>query len=189
MLTRNDEYWGEKAKIANLIFRVIPEPSARVVALNNGELDAIVGIDANIIPEITKAGNKIFQADGMNINYIAYNVGHKGADITKDKDVRRAISQAVNVPELVESLYKGYSTPAHTFLPSFMSGYDKDLKQVAYDPEAAKKTLAEKGIKKLDILTYSGARFYNSVGGQVLAEAIQSYLNKVGVECNILVYD
>ncbi len=49
VLIRNDEYWGEKAKTKNVIFRIISENSARVLALNNGEVDMIDGIDATVV--------------------------------------------------------------------------------------------------------------------------------------------
>ncbi len=189
ILTRNEDYWGEPAKVQNLIFRTMPETSARVVALNNGEVDAINGIDANVIPEIKQAGNLIFSSDGMSTQYMFFNTNAAHDSICKDKAVRRAIAKAINVPEMVQSLYKGYDTPATTLLPKFVPGYSSKVKPVAYDPEAAKKELAALGVKHLDIITYSGARIYNTVGGQVLAEAIQAYLKAAGVESTVAVYD
>ncbi|HZW82089.1 MAG TPA: ABC transporter substrate-binding protein, partial [Candidatus Deferrimicrobium sp.] len=73
VLVANDQYWGTKALTKNVIFKFIKDNSARVVALNNGEADMIDGIDATVVDQITGAGNKIFQAPGMNINYMAYN--------------------------------------------------------------------------------------------------------------------
>ena len=189
ILTRNEDYWGEPAKVQNLIFRTMPETSARVVALNNGEVDIINGIDANVIPEIQQAGNQLFSAPAMSTQYMFFNVNAKHNSITKNKAVRVAIAKAINVPEMVQSLYKGYDSPAKTFLPTFIPGYSDKVSPVSYDPEAAKKELAGLGVKKLTIITYSGARLYNTVGGQVLAEAIQAYLKAVGVESDVLVYD
>ena len=187
ILTTNEDYWGPKPKIQNVIIRIMKETSARVVALNNGEVDIINGIDANVIDQLKQGGSMIFQEEGNNVNYMVYNC--REGYPTADREVRKALAQAINVPELVESLYKGYAAPAYSFFPTFMMGYDPNVKAVSYDPEAAKKTLAEKGIKELTILTYSNARYYNTVGGQVLAEAIQAYLDKVGVKAKIDVYD
>ena len=189
ILTRNEAYWGEPGRTANLIFRTMPETSARVVALNNGEVDIINGIDANVIPEIKQAGNQIFSAEGMSTHYMFFNVNPAQDSVTKDKAVRRAIAKAINIPEMVQSLYKGYDTPATTILPKAIPGYSDKVKPVAYDPEAAKKELAELGVKHLTIYTYSGARIYNTVGGQVLAEAIQAYLKAAGVESDVMVFD
>ncbi len=73
VLERNEDYWGTKALTKNVIFKFIKDNSARVVALNNGEADMIDGIDATVVDQITGAGNEIFKAGGMNINYMAYN--------------------------------------------------------------------------------------------------------------------
>lgn len=189
ILTRYEDYWGEPGKTANLIFRPMPETSARVVALNNGEVDAIDGIDANVIPELEQAGNVILKTTGMSTQYMFFNCDPNKQSVTKDVKVRRAIAQVINVPEMVQSLYKGYDTPATTFLPKVIPGFSDKVKPVSYDPEAAKKAFADLGVKHLSIITYSGARIYNTVGGQVIAEAVQGYLNQAGVDVDVLVYD
>lgn len=185
-LVRNDDYWGEKAKTKNVVFRFIAENSARDIALTSGEVDAIDEISASDVSQLTKAGDKIFSADGMTINYMAYNVtGSKFKDVA----ARKAFSQAVNVPELVKSLYKDYATPATSVMPFFMNAGSKDVKATSFDKAAAKAGLAKAGITSVNMITYSNMRPYNAVGGQVLAEAIQGYLKDVGVTCNIKTYD
>lgn len=186
VMKRNDNYWGEKAKTKNVVLRFIADNSARVVALNNGEVDMIDGIDATVVSQIKSAGNKIYEAPGLNVNYMAYNTTKKPFD---DPKIRKAVSQAVNVPELVASLYQGYSEPATSVLPTFMEGYDKNVKQVSYDAAASKAALAAAGVTKLHIITYSNPRPYNPINGQALAEAVQGYLTKVGVTATIDAYD
>lgn len=186
VLVRNDEYWGEKAKTKNLIFRIIADNSARVLALNNGEVDIIDGIDATVVDKVKEGGNELFEAPGMNVNYMAFNTTTK---MFKDAEARKAVAQAINTPELVESLYQGYSEVANTILPTFMPGYDETVKQVQYDPEAAKAGLEKAGVKKIHMITYSNPRPYNAATGAALATAVQGYLQKVGVECTIDTFD
>jgi peptide/nickel transport system substrate-binding protein len=186
VLVRNDDYWGEKAKTKNVIFRIIPDNSARVLALNNGEVDMIDGIDATVVDKITEGGNKLFEAPGMNVNYMAYNTT---TSMFKDAAARTALSQAINVEELVQSLYQGYSEKATTILPTFVPGYDSSVQQVAYDAAAAKAGLEKAGIKKVHMITYSNPRPYNAATGAALATAIQGYLQKVGVEATIDTFD
>lgn len=186
VLVRNDNYWGTKAKIKNVVFKFIPDNSARVVALNNGEADVIDGIDATVVKQITDAGNKIYQAPGMNINYMAYNTSRKPFN---DKNLRVAISEAINVPELVKSLYQGYSEPATSILPTFMNGYDKSIAQVPYNVDAAAKAIKAAGLTSIHMITYTNPRPYNTATGQSLAEAIQGYLSKVGVKVTIDSFD
>lgn len=186
VLVRNDEYWATKALTKNVIFKFIKDNSARVVALNNGEADMIDGIDPTVVKQITDVGNKIFQAPGMNINYMAYNTSRKPFNNSK---LRVALSQAINVPEMVKSLYQSYSEPATSILPTFMDGYDKSISQVAYDPAAATKTVKDAGLTSVHMITYTNPRPYNAATGQVLAEAIQGYLSKAGVTVKIDSYD
>lgn len=186
VLVRNDDYWGEKAKIKNVVFRIIADNSARVLALNNGEVDIIDGIDATVVDKVKEGNNKLFEAPGMNVNYMAFNTT---TDLFKNAEARKAVAQAVNREELVKSLYQGYSEVADTILPTFMPGYDPTVKQVAYDPAAAKAGIEKLGIKKIHMITYSNPRPYNPATGAALATAIQGYLQKVGVECTIDTYD
>lgn len=186
VLVRNEGYWGEPAKTKNVIFRFIADNSARVLALNNGEVDMIDGIDATVVDQVKSGGDELFEAAGMNINYMAYNTT---TPIFATKEARIAFSQAINREELVESLYQGYSEVAETILPSFVPGYDKTVKQVAYDEAAAKAGLAAAGITKVHMIAYTNPRPYNAATGVALATAIQGYLQKVGVECTIDTYD
>lgn len=186
VLVRNDAYWGTKAITKNVIFKFIKDNSARVVALNNGEADMIDGIDATVVKQITDAGNKIFKAPGMNINYMAYNTSKAPFN---DAKVRVAVSKSINVPELVKSLYQGYSEPATSILPTFMEGYDKSVSQVAYDAAAAATAIKATGLTKVHMIAYTNPRPYNTATGQSLAEAVQGYLSKVGVTSTIDSFD
>jgi peptide/nickel transport system substrate-binding protein len=186
VLVRNEDYWGEPAKTKNVIFRFIADNSARVLALNNGEVDMIDGIDATVVGQVEEGGDELFEAAGMNVNYMAYNTT---TSIFATKEARTAFSQAINREELVASLYQGYSEVAETILPSFVPGYDATVEQVAYDEAAAKAGLAAAGITKVHMIAYTNPRPYNAATGVALATAIQGYLQKVGVECTIDTYD
>ena len=186
VLKRNDDYWGNKAVTSNVIFKFILDNSARVVALTNGEADIIDGIDATVVKQIEDSGNKIFKAAGMNINYMAYNTSKAPLN---DVKVRTALSQAINVPELVKSLYQGYAEEATSVLPTFIPGFDKSISQVGFDQAASKTALANAGVKNLHIITYTNPRPYNAANGQALAEAIQGYLKAVGVTATIDAFD
>jgi len=186
ILIRNDEYWGEKAKTENVVFKFIPDNAARIVALKNGEVDIIDGIDSTGVAQIETDGNVLYNVPGMNINYMAYNVTRKPFD---NPAVRVALTKAINVPELVKALYGDYAEVATTILPTFIPGYSKDVKQTAYDPEAAKTELTAAGFtQKIKMIVYNNPRPYNP-RNKALAETIQSYFSKVGVEVTIEDYD
>ena len=187
-LVANEEYWDKEnaPKIKNVVFKIIPENNTRVTALINGECDVIDGVDLSSVDQITSNGFELFAEDGMTVNYMAFNTD---SGVCTDKEVRKAIAQAVNVEELVKTVYGDYATIANSVMPVWMAPYDKDIKQTAYDPEAAKATLAAKGITELNCMTYTNARPYNPKGGSELARMIQGYLSQVGVNVTITEYD
>jgi len=188
-LVRNDDYWDKAnaANVKNLVIRIIPENSARAAAIMAGEIDVMNGLDAPDVETVKARGVKVYDADGMNTNYLAFNVTRPPFD---NRNLREAVVRAINVPELVQALYLGYASPAYSVLPDFIPGYAKDVKPPAYDPEKAKAILAAEGQPNLTVsmIVYTNPRTYNSAGAK-LAEAIQQYLAKVGITANITQYD
>ena len=185
-LVANEDYWGEAPKTKNLVFKIIAEGNTRLTSLINGECDIISSVDPASADQIVDNGFELFSEDGMTINYMAFNTE---TGKCTDQEVRKAVAQAINVEEMVKSIYGDYATVANSVMPTWMAPYAKDVKQTAYDPEAAKKTLADKGITSLQCITYTTARPYNQKGGSDLANMIQGYLSAVGVELSITQYD
>lgn len=185
-LVANEDYWGEAPKTKNLVFKIIAEGNTRLTSLINGECDIISSVDPASADQIVDNGFELFSEDGMTINYMAFNTE---TGKCTDQEVRKAVAQAINVEEMVKSIYGEYATVANSVMPTWMAPYAKDVKQTAYDPEAAKKTLADKGITSLQCITYTTARPYSQKGGSDLANMIQGYLSAVGVELSITQYD
>ena len=183
-----EDYWDtdNKAKTENVVFKVIPDNNTRVTALLNDEVDMIDGVDVSMADKILEEGYALFAEDGMTINYMAFNTA---AGVCSDVRVRQAIAKAIDVEELVLTLYGEYATVANTVQPEFMAPYAKDVPLAEYDPEAAKAELAALGVSKLVCIAYNNPRPYNTRGGVVLAETIQGYLNKAGVEVDITSYN
>jgi len=187
-LVRNDQYWGGAPAIKNIVIQIIPDNSARASAMMAGEIDAMAQVDPASIAAIKEKNIPIYEAPGMNINYMAFDVTRPPFDNQK---LREAIIRAINVPELVQQLYMGYSVPAYSILPSFVPGYAANVKNYEYDVEKSKALLKECGAEGMNIkmIAYSNPRPYNTATGVKLAEAIQGYLTKVGVTVDITQYD
>jgi peptide/nickel transport system substrate-binding protein len=187
VLIKNNDYWGQKAKVDKVVYVTTKENSVRASQLITGAADIIDGIDPNDVKTLESNGMHVIKNPGMNINYM-YFFCHKKP--FNDVRVRRAISMAINRQELVKYLYQGYAQVANGPLPSFIPGYDPKLKPLGYNPEQAKKLLAEAGYSNFsfDFITYSNPRPYNPVNGVKLAEAVQAELLKIGVKTNIKVY-
>lgn len=186
-LEKNDDYWGDKAKIDKLVIKITKESSVRASELMAGEIDAMDGLDPNDVDKLKEKNINIFSEPGMNINYIGFNCEREPFNNPK---LREAIAHAINKDELVQYLYQGYSDTADTMLPSFVPGYKEGVQNYEYNPDLAKSMLSDLGLSDLNIhmITYSPSRQYNSVGGQKLAESVQNYLSKIGINSTIDVY-
>ena len=188
ILTRNDRYWGKHAHIPNLIFRTVPDVSARVIALLNGELDITADINIHMVNKIRSGGMHVLAQDSKNSNFLVFNCLKESP--ASDPEIRKAVCAAINVKELTRTLFKDYAIAMKTLLPKGIEGFSENIHTYTdYNPEYARRIFKEKGIHKLKILTYSVSKIYNSEGGQVLAEAAQAYLKQVGVDSEITSYD
>lgn len=186
-LAKNEDYWGEKAKVDTVVFKITKENSVRASELITGSVDIIDGVDPNDIKKLEDNKIQIFKGKGMNINYMAFNTSRAPFN---DPKLREAVSHAIDRDELVKYLYQGYASVANTYLPDFIPGYNDKVQPYKYDVEKAKALLKEAGKENLEIkmITYSNPRPYNPVNGQKLAEAVQNYLAKVGIKATIEVY-
>lgn len=184
-----DGYWGDRPKIDKVVYKFVKENSVRASELMTGSVDIMDGVDTNDVKTLEEKGMKIIKAPGMNINYMGFYTYKKPFD---NLLLRKAISMAINRQNLVDYLYQGNATVATAgMLPDFIPGYAQDIKTYDYNPEEAKKLLAEAGYPngfEFTAITYSNPRPYNPVDGEKLAAAIQAELAKVGVKMNIKAY-
>jgi peptide/nickel transport system substrate-binding protein len=187
VLVKNPNYWGKKAFVDKVVYKVTKENAVRASELITGAIDIMDGVDPNDVKKLESSKMKVIKNPGMNINYMGFLCHRKPFS---DVRLRQAISMAINRETLVKYLYQGYSKVANGPLPGFIPGYDPKLSPLGYDPEKAKKLLAEAGYKDLsfNFITYSNPRPYNSVNGVKLAEAVQAELLKIGVKTTIKAY-
>jgi peptide/nickel transport system substrate-binding protein len=141
VLARNDDYWGDKAAMARLVFEVIEDPRQRLVALESGAVDM-----ANaILPEELQfvelhPGLTLHETPSNSVTYLAMNNDHPPFD---DVRVRRAANLAINKEPIVKLAYQGLAIAANGPLPPTQWGYHKVRSAYAYDPGAARVLLAQ----------------------------------------------
>lgn len=149
VLTRNDDYWGEPAKLAAVDFRVVSESTARLNALEAGDVDVADQIAPSDLKSISEgSGLKVDTRDSCNTGYIAM----KNAQAPFDNPlVRQAVAHAIDKRAIVERYYGGQGVVATTVAPPTMPFFDTTLQAYDYDPELAKKLLAQAGQPKPSI--------------------------------------
>lgn len=182
-LVANDTYWGDAPKTKNLVYKFITDPNTRIESLVNGESDIVEGVGIANDSQVKQANMNIVKGNILSTSYAGYNTADGKCT---DPEVRKAITQSVNVSELVQKIWGEYATVANSFMPPVMAPYDQDIKQPAFDAEAAKKTFADKGITSLDCICSTGG---GSIDVVQIARFIQGYLSDVGVTLNIAQFD
>lgn len=146
-LVRNDDYWGEKAKVAKVIFKIIPDETARKQELQAGTID---GYD---LPNPADWAD--LEAEGFNVEVRpAFNVMYLGItqntnEKLKDLRVRQAIAYALNRDQFVASQLPEGAETAVLYYPNTVEGWTDDVTQYPYDVEKAKSLLAEAGAEGL----------------------------------------
>jgi len=201
----NDSYWRERSQLDKLIFKVIPDPSARLMAL---VVDEVQGIEYPNPADFARINaNKdlvLMTQPGMNIGYMAMNTGYGYIDANENgvrdpdepwvktpgyfepltkKKVRQAINMAIDKQSIVDNLYMGTAIKAKNGMPPFMLGYNDEIKDYPYDPAKAKELLTEAGYPNgfevtLYVMPVSRPYMFDP---PKIGEAIQSYLGAIGI--------
>jgi peptide/nickel transport system substrate-binding protein len=178
-------YYGAAPKMKRIIYKSVPEDTSRAFALATGEADIVANIPAEEAPELAKDPDieLIFHPISL---VISYEMNNRQKPFT-DRRVRRALNYAVDKAAIVKSiLLGGGSVNNSPTCPGLQ--YRKAFPLFAYDPEKAKKLLAEAGYGDgLKILINSPSGRY--MKDRQVTEAVQAYLTAVGVDAEIKVYE
>jgi len=189
VLERNEDYWGDKAKVKQVVFRVIPDNSARLMELQSGKIDAAIDINPDDVEKVKQDPNlQLLLRPSMNVGYLAMNNEKNPLNNVK---VRQAINHAINKNALIEAFYAGLAKPAKNPLPPSLWGYNDDIQDYAYDQAKAKALLAEAGFPngfKTTLWAMPNPRPYMPQGKEI-AQAIQQDLAKIGIQTQIVTYD
>lgn len=185
-LKRNDDYWGEKAKNAQLVFKIIPDETARRQELQAGSIDGYDLPNPVDWKSLEDAGNDVAVRPAFNILYMGLNP--KSNAKLKDLKVRQALYHALNRDQLVKTQLPEGATVATQFIPEAVAGYNKDLQPYSYDPDEAKKLLKEANAEGMTLrFAYPTevTRPYMP-DPQKLYEALRSDLEAVGIKVEVV---
>lgn len=144
ILVRNDDYWGEPARMPGAVVRFIADAPARLAELQAGSIDFATNLGTESRATLESDANiKEVAVEPFNIAYIAMNFNSAPFD---NPLVRQAVAHAINKQEILDAFYGGQGEVANTFLPQGFAQYrPDDLTTYDYDPERARELLAEAG--------------------------------------------
>ena len=188
----NKDYWGpagEKALVDDLVFAITPDPTARYSKLKTGECHFVIAPRPADLPEMQKdPALKLINQPGLNIAYWAFNTQKPPFD---KKEVRQAMSMAIDKAAIIKDVYLGAGQAAKNLIPPTLWSYNDAVKDYAFDSAKAKAMLAAAGVKtplEIDLWYMPVQRPYNP-NAKRIAEMMQADLAKIGVNAKLVTYE
>ena len=188
-LEQNPSYWGGAPRLERLVFRPLIEEQTRVTELLSGGVDFIVDVPPDNVDQLKKDARFTYYGQpGPHIWWVTFNTQKKPFS---DVRVRRALNHAVNREALARDILKGTATPAVGPIPPAITwAFTDQVTKYPYDPERAKKLLAEAGFPKgfpaVFWIPESGSGMQSP---KTMAQAIQADLAAVGVNAAIQTFE
>ena len=185
VIDRNDNYWGDKAKIDRVRFAVIPDTTTRALELRKGSADLEINA---LAPDMEVALQResrlsIVRRPGTRLGYMAFNLRDP---ILKDVRVRQAIAYAIDRQPLIHYLMRDSARPAASVLPPESWAYDANVRQYPHDPARARQLLDSAGY-----IAANGVRFHLTMktsteeSSRAMAAVFQQQLRDVGIALDI----
>lgn len=187
-LVRNPKWWGDGPKLDSIIFRVIPDNSARLAELLAGTVSQADLAQTDMAAAEADPNIQSFTLPALSTGYISFQQCTKPFDNPK---VRWAIAHAINREALIKTFYTKNDALAKGFQPPAIMGSNPDLPEIKYDPELAKQELKDAGFPdgfKTEFWYIPVIRGYFP-DSKAIAEAIAVDLKKVGITVELKTED
>jgi peptide/nickel transport system substrate-binding protein len=192
---RNGNYWGKiDGNVQEVIFTPIGNDATRVAALLSGEVDVMEPVPVQDVARINASSNArvltgpelrtIFLGMDQKRDELLYS-SVKGKNPFKDKRVRQAFYQSIDIEGIHKTVMRGASKPTALMIGPGVHGFDPAMnKRLPYDPEAAKKLLADAGYPNGFEVTMNcpNDRYVNDAR---ICQAVAANLSRIGVKINL----
>jgi peptide/nickel transport system substrate-binding protein len=186
VLERNDDYWGEHAKVKRLRFNIVPDVTTRALELRKGSADIAV---TSLIPDMVNTLRherdiEIQEQPGSSLQYLAFNLRDP---VLKDVRVRQALAYAIDRGPILHYLFGDQGRLADSVLPPEHWAYNGDVTHYDYDAKKADAILDAAGYAR----GKDGMRFHLTMKTstdeppRLLAAVLQQQLRQVGIALDI----
>lgn len=182
-LVRNDDYWGKVPSISGVVFRPLPDPSARTAALRSGDVDMIAVPNPDSIDNLVKEGYQLSEGIPPHTWYLSFNMKDRYTSIPQ---VREAINLAVDREGMAKDLLRGSVNPAWGVQALSAGGYVERRDAYQRNLDKARQLLASVGLQggfQTTLITSTDG------SGQIMptqmAEFIQQDLAEIGITLKI----
>jgi peptide/nickel transport system substrate-binding protein len=181
VLGRNDSYFGRKAGVSGLRFRIIPEEIVTALELRKGSLDVALNVLAPDMVEVLKNDVKlnVMESGGTNYQYMAFNLTDP---VFRDVRVRQAFAYGIDRGQIIKYLWRNQARPAVSLLPPTNWAYNSEVRTYPYDPQRARELLQEAGYEHL---TFTYRTNNDNDTARQTASIFQQQLREIGVTMQI----
>lgn len=194
--TRSGNYWGKvEGNVQEVIFTPIGNPATRVAALLSGEVDVMEPVPVQDIARVNASPNTrvivgpelrtIFLGMDQKRDELLYS-NVKGKNPFKDKRVRQAFYQAIDINGIQRTVMRGASRPTGLLVGPGINGWTAEQdKRLPFDVEAAKKLMADAGYPQgFEVsMNCPNDRYVND--GQI-CQSVAAGLARIGVKINLI---
>ncbi|HEV8674427.1 MAG TPA: ABC transporter substrate-binding protein [Methylomirabilota bacterium] len=195
VIERNPDYWGDKALVDRVVFKVVPEEGARMIALQTGDADMVMFPSPAQLPAFRRDSRyAVHEAPGLRIVYVGMNTRMPPLD---DVRVRQALIQAVDRKAILDNIVEGLGVAPRSVLAPGVFGFkDMQFDQLyPFDRARAKALLGQagwtpgpdgilqKGGQRLT-LNWLAQRGRYPKDGEI-TEAVQAMWKEVGIEAKV----
>jgi peptide/nickel transport system substrate-binding protein len=185
IVERNDDYWGEKAKLARVRFAVVPDATTEALELRKGTGDLTINaLTPDTVHTLERESFLAVEHEpGTEIQYLGFNLRDP---ILKDVRVRQAIAYALDRRPMIEYLWGGWAQPARSILPPQSWAYNGKVPYYDHDPQKARALLDAAGYPETN-----GVRFHITMktstteSTRLMVAVIQQQLREVGIALDI----
>lgn len=180
VLRSNRDYYGGAPRLDAVRFKIVPEAVVRALELRKGTVDIVVNALPPDMVEVLREEPElsVLEAEGTNYQYLAFNLEDP---VFSDLRVRQAIAHAIDRDAIIRYLWRNQARPADSVLPPENWAYFPNVTRYDYDPERARRILAEAGYEDLSF-TY---RTSQDEIGRLVAAVLQEQFRAVGISMEI----
>ena len=183
VMTRNDDYWGPKPDIKEIVLKKVGEDAGRVAGLLAGQGDVINNVPVDELPRLDKHPRvRAEKVEGLRMYFLAMNLSHKPFD---NKLVRQAFNFAIDPVQVIKYIYEGNGYVMNGPVGANVIGYDPKIKRYPYDPKKAKELLTKAGYPNgVEVKLYFSPDRYPKA--REVCQVIADQLSKAGVKTELV---
>lgn len=192
VVERNENYWGEPARLARITFRFFPDATTRVLSLQAGETDLVVDLPREHVKEIERQPELAVARStvGLVLSFQINAHGRAPHDLLSNRALRKAVAMSVDRRGLIKEVWNGEGEDVSNMtVPAILGPFAGAVEGIPFDPASAARVLdgegwriAPDGVRARDGRRLELTLLANPETDAGTVEYIQAQLRRVGID-------